>query len=249
MKMEVLESLETEKRQTDTVTKLLQVKTSLQQQLEEASQYQEELRSRCNNLELSQERTKTTQEGLRELLDAYKLLGVSIKSFEDNIQLQFSPAFRNELSSSDIDIVEIETSRDSWNVVRHSLPPFVPVDQLVKDSELDMKTFVSSISDYLYAYVQRQEAVRLVKKTFSKYLSDDIEVDLSVTYVKLGLLPSSPGTGQMQIVLQYDNTKTQPNSVNIKTDKLSEKLEECRRWLTDLDLHTAITNIIRNFGD
>ena len=38
--MEVLESLETEKRQTDAVTKLLQIKTSLQQQLEEARQYQ-----------------------------------------------------------------------------------------------------------------------------------------------------------------------------------------------------------------
>ena len=88
---------------------------------------------------------------------------MSIKSFEDNIRLQFSPAFRNKLSSSDTHIVEIETSRDSWNIVKHSLPPFVPVDQLVKDSELDMKSFVSSISDYLYAYVLRREAVSLVK--------------------------------------------------------------------------------------
>ena len=88
---------------------------------------------------------------------------MSIKSFEDNIQLQFSPAFRNELSSSDSHIVEIEISRDSWNVVRHSLPPFVPVDQLVKDSDFDMKSFVASISDYLYAYVQRRDSVNLVK--------------------------------------------------------------------------------------
>ena len=33
------------------------------------------------------------------------------------------------------------------------------------------------------------------------------------------------------------------------SDELSEKLEECRRWLTDLDLYIAITNIIRNFDD
>ena len=93
------------------------------------------------------------------------LIGVSVKSLAQNLILEFTPASTNQSSSSESYILEIERQKDSWTIVQHSLPPFIPVAQLREDSDSDLKVLVASISDYLYAYYQRREALHLVKVT------------------------------------------------------------------------------------
>ena len=76
--------------------------------------------------------------------------------------LEFTPTFRNQSTSSESFISEIEIKKDSWQVVQHSFPPFIPVSQLVEDNS-DLKVFIAALIDYGYAYVQRREALSFVK--------------------------------------------------------------------------------------
>ena len=93
------------------------------------------------------------------------LVGVSIKSFEDNLQVQFSPAFRGQLPVEHYVLV-VELGRDDWGVLQHSLPPHIPTEKLRKESGGDLKTFIALLADHVYAFVQRREAVQLVKVSY-----------------------------------------------------------------------------------
>ena len=60
--------------------------------------------------------------------------------------------------------------RGDWGVLQHSLPPHVPMEKLRKESGGDLKTFIASLADLVFAFVQRREAVQLVKVSYNLFV-------------------------------------------------------------------------------
>ncbi|KAM9432057.1 centromere protein O-like [Salvelinus alpinus] len=101
-------------------------------------------------------------------------------------------------------------------ICRHNIPPFIPLERLVKQSNMqtDVRAFLYTLSQYLNAYVGRKQQLHLIKE-----LHSSVQVMESNTlYTILVLMFTIPGekAGAALCTLEYaDHTRCLPNRVNI----------------------------------
>ncbi|XP_033727496.1 centromere protein O-like isoform X1 [Pecten maximus] len=151
-----------------TVRKILQIKQQKDQLLQQEKELDVQIKEAELKKYLCQKRrnSKKYEEGLanqhrlQQMLDCYRLTGISLHSqdknaiilcFDNNYKSKFYDSFFVELLKHDSDTFELK---------HHSLPNFMPVANLaVKYLKDDLSEFASKVSDYLYAYITRREEV------------------------------------------------------------------------------------------
>ncbi|XP_052225724.1 uncharacterized protein LOC127841141 [Dreissena polymorpha] len=158
---------------------------------------------------------------LQQVLDMYRLTGISLlpSSHCDSTSftVRFDPLFGDQLPSAAFYTLQVTKKGDNYQTGQHSLPPFVPLDNLVKDylDAGELSTFLEQISNHLYSYVQRREACALIKKEFKLMLGDSLEVDLPVTFVRMSLTVSE-SVPPLEVTLQYKTSDVYPHKVYVR---------------------------------
>ncbi|WAR20817.1 hypothetical protein MAR_014791 [Mya arenaria] len=80
--------------------------------------------------------------------------------------------------------------------------------------EDDIQGFVNTISSFLYSYTQRCEGLKHARREFADFISEEPEVDLPVTYVRLSVRVDeySPAA---HVTLQYTLDSHLPSTVEV----------------------------------
>ncbi|XP_052771416.1 uncharacterized protein LOC128211057 [Mya arenaria] len=185
---------------------------------------------------------------LRDILEIYRFTGTSLlpeayKS-KECFTLRFDPLYQNQAPSQDFYTLQLSAKGGKSVVTQHSLPPFIPLEEMEKNllgEEDDIQGFVNTISSFLYSYTQRCEGLKHARREFADFISEEPEVDLPVTYVRLSVRVDeySPAA---HVTLQYTLDSHLPSTVEVDLEtadlegsKVSKKrLERLSEKMTGL---------------
>lgn len=196
-------------------------------------------------------RLMAKQTQLKDVLLAHHLLGGYdvVKTNQDR-SLCFSLPTAYQGTILDTYYVEIDVKK-TVRISRHSIPPFIPVDSLAEEMNMqkNIRGFLDTLSLHLNAFAARKQQLKLVKNLHksvqvleSNALGSLLTLMLTIPKEKTALLCS----------LEYsDRTRSLPTRVSVQCEE--SDLLESPQWqkntalLQEIPVHEALT-VIRETG-
>ncbi|XP_065830959.1 centromere protein O-like isoform X2 [Oscarella lobularis] len=166
--------------------------------------------------------------------DAYRMTGTSIQVVDkETVRLEITTAYDGQYFESFY--VELVFGRKRIRVGRHTIPYFVPfhtiIDQYLNSS---IKLFVSTLSTYLNAYVNRRQQAYVTQQAFVDVLLGPIQTSFAIDYVYFVIKPSVESPQPATVRLVYSDLKaTLPDKVSVVREGLSDDEMErkaARKW-------------------
>lgn len=187
---------------------------------------------------------------LKDVLLAHHLLGgydVISTNQERSLCVSLPTSFQGVM----LDTYHVELDvKQTVRVARHSAPPFIPVERLAQDADLqkDVRGFLDTLSLHLNAFVARRQQLRLVKE-----LHRSVEVlESNAPCSLLVLMLTVPKKTTLLCSLEYsDHSRSLPSSVRIQSEE--GDLSESAVWkknmalLRDTPVHEALA-VMRKTG-
>ncbi|KAF7657998.1 hypothetical protein LDENG_00019370 [Lucifuga dentata] len=211
---------------------------------------EEEIDEDSDNSQLLHVMARHTQ--LKDLLNAHHLIG-GYNVIETHQGKAMCVSLTTAYNGVYLETYNLEIGqKPPLRIIRHNIPPFIPVNSLAEESNLktDVRVFLDTLSQHLNAYAGRKQQLKLVKE-----LHKSVEVmESNVLYSILVLLFTVPRE-QTAILctLNYTNhTRTLPTQVSIECRE--KDLSDCPQWkkncslLQDTPVHTALTTM-KTMGD
>nr|XP_046268816.1 centromere protein O [Scatophagus argus] len=147
--------------------------------------------------------------------------------------------------------VEIDL-KPTLRISRHNIPPFIPLDSLVEQSDLqtDMRTFLGTLSRHLNAFAGRKQQLKLVKELHKSVKVMESNVLCSIL-VMMFTVPTKK-TAVLCTLDYTDHTRSLPTRVHFESE--DKELPGSPEWkkncslLMEHHVHKALTTM-RKMGD
>ncbi|KAL3889885.1 hypothetical protein ACJMK2_002207 [Sinanodonta woodiana] len=258
--MDYLETLETRENSLQCrIQDLRGKKKKLERKLRTLEE--EEIRNRSQMKEVMPQVYQNAirhKKALGNLLDDYRLLGVSLYSLEDpNNIICFDTMHKGKFFESYY--VEIKQTDETLIIAKHTLPGFVPILKIA-DTYLnkDMKEFVHLVHHNLHAYIVRREELNIVKDHHKEIMKSEPQSSLPVDYVNL-TIAETDRYSSIKLIISYPSLlATLPHDVKViqgadlqevKEPRISlpeEIVQQWRDYIISLPLSEAMDLILNS---
>jgi len=211
------------------VQRLRQIKNNLQNDLisKKTKTIQQKIQeSLSSEAKLSKSSAETREEILDEitqdakrrkisnLYNAYRLLSRNITYVDEkHVGFRFETFHSGKYQNRFYIICEYSGDNDMLSIWKHTLPSFVPLNQLAQDHlNRDLDQFLDIIEEQLQVYVNRREEIQKIKENYEKK-SVKVFANTAFNYVHINV-PYK--TKIFDIYLIYDNLMVNmPTRVNV----------------------------------
>ncbi|KAK3579855.1 hypothetical protein CHS0354_015270 [Potamilus streckersoni] len=197
---------------------------------------EEEIRKRSQMEEVMPRDYKdavSRKKALENLLDDYRLLGVSLYTVEDpNNIICFDTMHKGKFFESYY--VEIKQTNEALIIAKHTLPCFIPILKIA-DTYLNknMKEFVHLVNHNIHAYIVRREELNIVKEHHKEKIKGEPQSSLPVDYVDLTIAETDRYSSIRFIISHPSLLATLPHDVRIIPGADLQELKEPRRRLSE----------------
>ncbi|XP_056152430.1 centromere protein O [Lampris incognitus] len=195
------------------------------------------------NSQLSMLMKRRTQ--LKDLLRAHYLIGGKniVKTHHGKgVSISLATTYEGlylDTYNLDIDL----TAR--LKITRHNLPPFIPLDRLIEQSNMqtDIMAFLDTLSQYLNAFVGRRQQLKLVKELHKS--TEVLESNMMCSILVLLLTATNQNKAVLCKMTYADHTRCLPTKVSFESEDSdlsdSHHWEEISTLLKETPLHKALT--------
>lgn len=232
------------KKQRDRLSAEIEVHQSLQRLRTSMDNNEEdnEMDDGSKNSQLLQLMAKHTQ--LKDFLLAHHLLGGYdvVKTNKDKA-LCFSLATAYQGTYLDTYNIEIDV-KQTLRIVRHNIPPFIPVNNLVEETNMqqNIRGFLETLSLHLNGFAGRKQQLQLVK---GRHKSVEILESNALCSLLVLMLTVPKKKSSVLCSLEYsDLTRCLPTRVSIQGEE--EDLSDTPQWqknrslLSETPVHDAL---------
>ncbi|KAG2193303.1 hypothetical protein INT47_008664 [Mucor saturninus] len=178
----------------------------------------------------------------KEIFSYYRLAGSSVFSYNENMQVVTLETFYNKVYRESFKIC---MDKEAQQVLHHSLPQFIPVDELVEQFlPHDLETFLRLVHDAAQAFVVRRELWKDLKRTFE---IQDLNVSFTHGVVEVTVAPER----LLLVTLTFSDYQSSfPTDILVHplfrvTDEGREAFRELQRDLMMGDIQGVLTALQR----
>ncbi|XP_070533423.1 centromere protein O-like isoform X2 [Ptychodera flava] len=182
-----------------------------------------------------------------ELSSIFRLTGVSVTTVTaKRIRICLDTFYQTEYHEPyylELDFRENGTA----SVHRHTLPYFIPLQELIQQKLNDnRKEFLSTLNDYLNAYVARREQAAKAQEMYQELIDGNLLSLSAFDYIEFKLAPSRRLSVPILIKLIYDDLiQHLPTRVSLSVegdlpDKMKPQLKKLKDLLLSKPLHDVL---------
>ncbi|KAI7891440.1 uncharacterized protein EV154DRAFT_508296 [Mucor mucedo] len=178
----------------------------------------------------------------KEIFSYYRLAGSSVFSYNENMQVVTLETFYNKVYRESFKIC---MDKEAQQVLYHSLPQFIPVDELVEQFlPHDLETFLRLVHDAAQAFVVRRELWKDLERTFK---IQDLNVSFTHGVVEVTVAPERV----LLVTLTFSNYQSSfPTDILVRplfrvADEGREAFRELQRDLMMGDIQGVLTALQR----
>ncbi|CAG8658647.1 18289_t:CDS:2 [Gigaspora margarita] len=173
-------------------------------------------------------------------LKAYRLTGKTIFSLKENqVGLRFETFYGGKYREPYYVFLSQDEENDQLNIFKHTIPHFIPLNELESDYLNKDIDFINTLDDYLQAFVTRREETRIMQqdvgvsnlKTNNAYNSIEFSVRLKESIIEFNLI--------------YEDLKltTPTDVVMYQIIEGKKRLRRREKEFTQLNLVNAFSNM------
>ncbi|CAG8558472.1 9447_t:CDS:2 [Funneliformis caledonium] len=182
-----------------------------------------------------------------EILNAYRLTGITIFSVKGNrTGIRFETFYRAKYREPYYIILEQDQENDQLSVFRHTIPHFIPIDELEATYlNKDLRKFANIIGENLQAFVTRREELNTLLES-----GKAIEPKANHAYSVIEFtIPLKDSTALVEASLTYDDLKSSnpTNAVIFLTKEDPESSEKRRQRLQRREQEFLQRNLVEAF--
>eukprot|EP00128_Syssomonas_multiformis_P002455 Colp12_sorted_trinity150504_noHs@4238 len=153
---------------------------------------------------------------IEELQDSYRLAGRTIVPLGNRkFEWRFDTAYEERYFESYYVFVQVHATENTLSVYKHTLPYFIPLDNLVKRFlNNDTKKFLSVIQDHLNALVSRRQQLVQLQEAFS-LVEPEVKSNGAFNLSRISL--KAVEAVAVDLVVSYERlTSTLPSRVQLR---------------------------------
>ncbi|CAI2180933.1 12032_t:CDS:2, partial [Funneliformis geosporum] len=200
------------------------------------------------NVTMTQDEFQEHEREYEEILNAYRLSGITIFSVKGNrTGIRFETFYRAKYREPYYIILE-QSQDDQLSVFRHTIPHFIPINELEATyMNKDLRKFANIIGDYLQSFVTRREELNTLLESGK---ATEPKANHAYSVIEF-TIPLKDSTTLVEVNLTYDDLKSPhpTNAVIYLTKEDPESSEKRRQRLQRREQEFLARNLVEAFDN